>query len=85
MTPDFDPAPIQFSVLLKATLCTGEVTPEILWKEEEEEIRNGLLILVERLVQRSLSIMVTVLGPSRTNPCTKCYSDIPPGPTHYMV
>ena len=30
MTPDLEPAPIQFSELLNATLCTGDVIPDIL-------------------------------------------------------
>ena len=29
MTPDFDPLPIQFSLLLKATLWMGDVIPDI--------------------------------------------------------
>ena len=40
MIPDFDPAPIQFSVLLKATLWIGDVIPDILCKRLAAQVQN---------------------------------------------
>ena len=49
MIPDFDPAPIQFSVLLKATLWIGDVIPDILCK--------GLAVQVQHMEPNHLYML----------------------------
>lgn len=41
MTPDFEPAPIQFSVLLNITLWTGDVIPDILCSEKSSKVQRS--------------------------------------------